>query len=82
MNRTVILGENLPDVAHLAIGYLSTWSFTSYDLVRIIPDNSFGSKENLITYYEDTSNGKLNTGRTFVISAIWDKDKKQYSFHS
>ena len=54
-----------------AIGYLSSWSISSYPLVKIWPD---GNGDLVADYFDEC--GALK----YVIGAIWHGD--HYGFHS
>ena len=78
MDRTIKLSGNLPKEASVALEYLQLWGRDFYDSVSIYPEgigNSSGL--NLIAYFENTE-----TQSKYVIGAIWDAEKKTYSFHS
>lgn len=81
MPRTIILKLDTSRLEHVntlelyqALGYLSTWSLSSYDVLSIYHDHN---KEDLIAHYQHSGSGK-----TYVIGAIWDSKTKTYSFHS
>jgi len=60
-----------------AIGYLSWWGGSAYDLVDIHKDSLSTKNMDLIAYY---SNSKDDS--KFVLGAVWRKDMKEYTFHS
>lgn len=57
-----------------AIGYFSCYGFNSFDHVSISHD---GTGLDLYAVFSRKADN-----RQFVIGAIWDKEKKRYSFHS
>lgn len=77
--RTINLHlTDLPDVdtsaVRTAIGYLSLWAFPSFPVVDIHHD----SGRDFFAVYTDPA----NSGRRYVIGAVWSSDTQAYSFHS
>ena len=56
-----------------AIGYLAYWACQAFQNVRIYNDRD----NDLIAYYKNT-----DTGRSYVIGAVWREASNEYSFHS
>lgn len=57
----------------IAIGYLASWNLSGYDNVSIYNDGD----NDLIATYASTE-----TGRSYVIGAVWRESSQEYSFHS
>ena len=67
----------LDSATRVAIGYFTIWGATSYPMLNIYPDH-FGSDRDLVAVYREFIGGEPQ----YVIGAVWDGRKEQYSFHT
>lgn len=77
--RTITLPDDLPSVAHEAMGRLCTWAMPNakgfgYDQVTISRE---GRGNDLIAYYRNSVDL-----REYYIGAIWRKEESSYTYHS
>jgi hypothetical protein len=45
--------------------------------VEIYPDYHFNSDTDMLAYYKDSNTDKIG----FVMAAIWNEERKEYSFY-
>jgi hypothetical protein len=78
MNRKIEINISVPDCHQLreALKYLCSWSLCGYDSVLICDDFPLAGKD-IIANYKNSLNGS-----GYVIGAIWQEEKQNYSFHS
>jgi hypothetical protein len=74
--RTINLNlSRIPDNREReAINYLTLWSIPSFPVVNIYHDGD----RDFVAVYTDPA----NSGRRYVIGAIWRSDESRYTFHS
>jgi hypothetical protein len=74
--RTINLNlSRIPDNREReAINYLTLWSIPFYPVVDVHHD---GDRDFLAVYSDPA-----NSGRRYVIGAVWSSDTQAYSFHS
>ncbi len=79
-SRNVILHFDYqpPKEMFEAIAYLSGWSYNSYDTVNIFHDYYDDDRMDLVAQYSNADSERVG----YVIGAIWDRERKCYSFHS
>lgn len=70
-----------PDAYYQAIGYLLTWSFIAYPLVRlyIVDDGEKSGQPEILAHYYEAEDPIHSR---YTIGAVWDRQEKRFGFHS